>query len=52
MMHAVRQLGNIAAHPKAKAGEILDVEPDELELMIETLEAMFDYYYILCAPQT
>jgi hypothetical protein len=47
-LDAVRQIGNFAAHPqKSKAsGELLDVEPGEAEWNIETIEALFDYYFV------
>lgn len=49
LLHAVRQVGNFAAHPmKDKhTGDILPVEPGEAELNLEVLEALFDFYYVL-----
>lgn len=44
----IRQIGNFAAHPiKAKqSGEILDVEPGEADWSLETLQALFQFYFI------
>lgn len=45
---AVRNIGNFAAHPmKSKqSGEIFDVEPGEAEWCLETLEGLFDFYFV------
>jgi len=45
---AVRQLGNIAAHStkSVSTGEIVDVEPEEAEWLLETLEGLFDFYFV------
>jgi len=47
-LDAIRNIGNFAAHPiKTKtAGEIVEVEPGEAEWSLETLEGMFDYYFV------
>lgn len=47
-LHAVRQIGNFAAHPiKATAtGEIVDVEDGEAEWNLDVLESMFDFYFV------
>lgn len=47
-LDAVRNIGNFAAHPmKSKAsGEILPVEPGEAEWNLDTLESLFDYYFV------
>lgn len=47
-LHAVRNIGNFAAHPqKSKAsGEILDVEPHEAEWNLEVLDELFQHYYV------
>jgi hypothetical protein len=47
-LHAVRTIGNFAAHPyKSKStGCILDVEPGEAEWNIDVLEDLFDFYYV------
>jgi hypothetical protein len=47
-LDSVRSIGNFAAHPiKSKSsGEILDVEPGEAEWTLDTLEALFDFYFV------
>ena len=45
---AVRVLGNFAAHPiKSKStGEVIEVEPGEAEWLLDTLEGLFDFYFV------
>ena len=45
---AVRVSGNFAAHPikSTNSGEIIDVEPGEAEWLLDTLEALFDFYFV------
>ncbi len=52
-LHAVRQIGNFAAHPQKDTvtGEILPVEPGEAEWNIEVLESMFDFQFVKPAQQ-
>ena len=47
-LHNVRVIGNFATHPiKSKStGEIVDVEPGEAEWNLETLESLFDFYFV------
>jgi len=47
-LHAVRQIGNFAAHPTkdTDTGSILDVEPGEAEWNLEILDGMFDEWYV------
>ncbi len=47
-LHAVRVIGNFAAHPlKSKnTGEIVDVEPGEAEWNLDVLESLFDLYFV------
>lgn len=47
-LDAVRNIGNFAAHTqKSKAsGEVLDVEPGEADWNLDTLDALFDYYFV------
>lgn len=47
-LHAVREVGNFAAHPikNGRTGDITEVEPGEAEWLIETLEALFDYVFV------
>jgi hypothetical protein len=44
----VRNIGNFAAHPikSTSTGEIVDVEPGEAEWLLDTLEGMFDFYFV------
>src|SRR5262249_18989302 len=48
MVDAVRVMGNFSAHPtkSTHTGEIIDVEPEEAELLLDTLELVFDFYYV------
>lgn len=45
---AVRQIGNIAAHPSKdlNTGEIVPVEKNEAEWLIEVIEQLFDFVFI------
>lgn len=45
---AIRNIGNFAAHPtKSKSsGEIVPVEPGEAEWILDTLEGLFDFYFV------
>jgi hypothetical protein len=47
-LHAVRQIGNIAAHTmkSTNTGEIIDVEPGEAEWNLDVLESLFDFYFV------
>jgi hypothetical protein len=47
-LHAVRQIGNFAAHPmkSTASGEILDVESGEAEWNLDVLDGLFDFYFI------
>jgi hypothetical protein len=47
-LDAVRNIGNFAAHPikSTASGEILPVEPGEAEWNLDTLEALFDFYFV------
>lgn len=47
-LDAVRHVGNFAAHPlkDTNTGEITDVEEGEAELLIETLESLFDFAFV------
>jgi hypothetical protein len=44
----VRHIGNFAAHPtkSTNTGEIVDVEPGEAEWLLDTIEGLFDFYFI------
>lgn len=47
-LHAVRNIGNFAAHPmKSKStGSIVDVEPGEAEWNLDVLDSLFDFYFV------
>ncbi len=47
-LDAIRNIGNFAAHPMkdTNSGEVLPVEPGEAEWNIETLEFLFDFFYV------
>lgn len=52
-LHAVRVIGNLAAHEERYAtGEIVDVAPEEAELQLDVLEELFDFYYVKPALAT
>jgi Domain of unknown function (DUF4145) len=45
---AVRVEGNFAAHPikSTNTGEIIDVVPGEAEWLLDTLDGLFDFYFV------
>lgn len=47
-LHAVRNIGNFAAHPlkSTNTGEIIEVEQGEAEWNLKVLEDLFDYYFV------
>jgi Domain of unknown function (DUF4145) len=47
-LDAVRTVGNFAAHPikSTSSGEIVDVEAGEAEWNLDTVEALFDFYFV------
>ena len=47
-LEAVRTIGNFAAHPikNQHTGEVIDVEPGEAEWLLDTLEELFDFYFV------
>jgi len=47
-LHAVRQIGNFAAHPikSTSTGEIVDVEMGEADWILDVLESLFDFYFV------
>lgn len=48
MIDSIRVIGNFAAHPmkSTNTGEVLDVEQGEAEWLLDTLEALFDFYFV------
>ena len=47
-LDAVRNIGNFSVHPNksTNTGEIVDVEPMEAEWCLETIEVLFDFYFV------
>lgn len=47
-LDALRNIGNFAAHPMkdTSSGEVLPVEPGEADWNLETLEFLFDFFYV------
>lgn len=45
---AIRNFGNFAAHPNENKAtlEIIDVEPHEAEWCLETIEELFEHFYV------
>ena len=42
----VRQIGNIGAHMESDINVIVDVDPDEAQVLIELTELLFDEWYV------
>lgn len=45
-IHGVRKVGNIGAHMEADINLIVDVDPDEAQLLIELVETMIEETYV------
>jgi hypothetical protein len=45
-VHGVRKVGNIGAHMEADINLIVDVDPDEAQLLIELVETMIEETYV------
>ena len=47
-LHAVRVVGNFAAHPlkDTETGAVVDVEPGEAQWLLELLCDVFDFYFV------
>lgn len=45
---SVRNIGNFGAHPikSTNTGEVVDVETGEAEWLLDTLESLFDFYFV------
>jgi len=50
-LHAVRNIGNFAAHPmkSTTSGAIVDVEPEEAGWNLDVLESLFDFCFVMPA---
>lgn len=46
VLHSLRQLGNIGAHPEKDINLIIDIDPDEAEQLVLFIEYLFDEWYI------
>lgn len=48
---AIRNIGNFAAHPikSTATGEIVEVEAGEAEWLLDVLESLFDFYFVMPA---
>lgn len=44
-LHAVRSIGNIGAHMEADVNHIVDVDPDEADVLIKLIEQLFVDWY-------
>jgi hypothetical protein len=42
----IRKIGNIGAHMEADISVIVDVDPDEAQILIELVEALFSEWYV------
>jgi hypothetical protein len=45
-IHAVREKGNIGAHMKGDVNLMVDVEPEEAQILIDLVEMLFDEWYV------
>lgn len=45
-LHAIRQLGNIGAHPDKDPLVMVDIDPDEATMMLSVIEHFFNAWYI------
>jgi Domain of unknown function (DUF4145) len=47
-LHDLREIGNMAAHQNKSTatGDYVEVEPGEAEWTLETLDALFDHYFV------
>jgi len=47
-LDAIRHIGNFATHPikSTSTGEIVPVDPEEAEWQLDTLEQLFEYYFV------
>ena len=50
-LDVIREIGNFAAHPNKDlhTGEVLPVEDGESEWVLDVIEMLFDFYYVLPA---
>lgn len=45
---SIRNIGNFAAHPmkNTSTGELIEIEPGEVDWLLDTLESLFDFYFV------
>lgn len=43
---AVRKIGNIGAHMEKDINLIIDVDPEEAQVLVELIETLFDEWYV------
>lgn len=46
VLHSLRQIGNIGAHPSENTDTIVDIEPGESEKMLKIVEYLIEQWYI------
>lgn len=46
VLHSLRQIGNIGAHPEADINTIIDIEPEDASKLIKVIEFFIDKWYI------
>lgn len=46
-LHDLRDFGNWGAHPKwTNVGQLVEIEPSEVDMCFEVVDAMFDHWYV------
>lgn len=46
VLHSLRQIGNIGAHPETDINTIIDIEPEDATKLIKVIEFFIDKWYI------
>lgn len=46
VLNALRQLGNIGAHPEADVNSIINIEPEEATKLLKVIELLIKQWYI------
>lgn len=46
VIDALRQIGNIGAHPEADVNQIIDIEPDDAAKLIKIIELLLKQWYV------
>lgn len=52
-LHALREIGNFGTHPikSTNTGVVMEVQPGEAEWSLDTLDAVFDHYFVQPAKE-